>query len=210
MFFIGIDNVIVTPGILALFAARILRRCCGANRASKPMRRLTQRTKWRGWYLAVPVLKNPKHERFCQELAKGKTADEAYQIAGFKENRGNATRLKANESISDRVAELQERSAARVELTVSRLTEDLLRIAGKGEALAEAPGLSVARGAIMDAAKLNGLVVERKEVGQPGEFDDLNAHELRARLIREATELGARDIAASLSGREGGAGSKPH
>lgn len=48
------------------------------------------------------------------------------------------------------------------------------------------------------------------EVGQPGDFDGLDADELRKRLVREATELGARDIAASLSGREGQTGRKPH
>jgi hypothetical protein len=48
---------------------------------------------------------------FLQELAKGKTADEAYQLAGYAENRGNAARLKANESIERRVGEILERSA---------------------------------------------------------------------------------------------------
>ncbi|MDI4239580.1 hypothetical protein OZ411_43140 [Bradyrhizobium sp. Arg237L] len=37
------------------------------------------------------VLTNTKQERFAQELAKGKIADEAYQLAGCKPNRGNAT-----------------------------------------------------------------------------------------------------------------------
>ena len=54
----------------------------------------------------VPVLDNQRHERFAQELAKGKTADEAYQLAGYKPNRGNATTPKANQSIAARVAEL--------------------------------------------------------------------------------------------------------
>lgn len=30
----------------------------------------------------MPVLKNARHEKFAQALAKGKTADEAYQLAG--------------------------------------------------------------------------------------------------------------------------------
>lgn len=55
----------------------------------------------------MPVLPNQRHEAFAQALAKGKTADEAYTLAGFKPNRGNATRLKANESIRKRVEELQ-------------------------------------------------------------------------------------------------------
>ncbi|TAI65996.1 hypothetical protein [Bradyrhizobium sp. Leo170] len=58
------------------------------------------------------VLSNTKQERFAQELAKGKTADEAYQLAGCKPNRGNAT-PKASQSISDRVAELLERGTKR-------------------------------------------------------------------------------------------------
>lgn len=62
----------------------------------------------------MPVLPNQRHERFAHALANGKTADEAYQLAGFKPNRGNATRLKANESIAGRVAELQAMTAERV------------------------------------------------------------------------------------------------
>ncbi|WGG60511.1 terminase small subunit [Brucella intermedia] len=56
----------------------------------------------------MPVLKNARHEAFAQELAKGKTADEAYKIAGFKPNRGNAATLKRKQSISKRVSELLE------------------------------------------------------------------------------------------------------
>lgn len=51
----------------------------------------------------MPVLKNARHEAFAQELAKGKTADEAYKLAGFKPNRGNAATLKQKQSISKRV-----------------------------------------------------------------------------------------------------------
>jgi phage terminase small subunit len=40
----------------------------------------------------MPILENPKHERLAQEHAKGKAADEAYQLAGYTENRGNAAR----------------------------------------------------------------------------------------------------------------------
>jgi len=76
----------------------------------------------------MPVLKNARHEKFAQALAKGKTADEAYQEAGFKPNRGNATRLKANESISSRVDEIVGRSAEKAEATVERVLKELSRI----------------------------------------------------------------------------------
>ncbi|WP_421445734.1 hypothetical protein [Agrobacterium tumefaciens] len=49
------------------------------------------------------------------------TADEAYQKAGFKPNRGNAATLKANQSILDRVTELQSKAAKKAEITVDSL-----------------------------------------------------------------------------------------
>ncbi len=111
----------------------------------------------------MPPLPNAKHERFAQELAKGKTADEAYQNAGYRANRGNAATLKANQSVADRVSELQERAAIRTEVTVASITDRLLAIAAKGEAKEDASMLGVARAALMDAAKLNGLVVDKSE-----------------------------------------------
>lgn len=111
----------------------------------------------------MPQLSNPRHERFAQARAEGKTADEAYADAGYSPHRGNAARMSANESIAARVAELQEGAARMTETTVAGLTADLFRIAKAAEDLKEAPGLSVARAALMDIAKLNGLVVDRSE-----------------------------------------------
>ncbi len=56
----------------------------------------------------MPALGNARHERFAQELAKGKSATEAYEVAGYRPNSGNAATLKADQSISTRVAELIE------------------------------------------------------------------------------------------------------
>lgn len=113
----------------------------------------------------MPALENPKHERFAQELAKGKTADEAYAEAGYKPDRGNASRLTANDNVKTRVAEIQERAAVRTEITVADITKRLLAIATKAEGKDEAPMLSVARASLMDAAKLNDLVVDRQALG---------------------------------------------
>lgn len=120
----------------------------------------------------MPPLENQRHELFCQHLAKGKTADEAYELAGFKPNRGNAATLKAKQSISARVSDLQDRAASRTEVTVANITERLLAIAKKGETAADAPLLSVARAALMDAAKLNGLVVD-KSMSATASLEDL-------------------------------------
>ncbi len=63
------------------------------------------------------ILKNPRHERYAQELAEGKTADEAYRLAGFKPDGDNASTLKANQSILDRVAEIVGKAAERAEVS---------------------------------------------------------------------------------------------
>jgi phage terminase small subunit len=108
----------------------------------------------------VTALANPKHERFAQELAKGKTADEAYVIAGYKENRGNAATLKANQSILDRVQELQTVASMRVEVTVASLIKE----AGEIQALAvQEKQLSAASAALTIKAKLAGLWVDKSE-----------------------------------------------
>ena len=114
----------------------------------------------------MPVLPNPRHERFAQELAKGKSASEAYKLAGYKANDGNAATLKGNQRVLERVAELQKQAAARTGVTVERLTDDLLRIAAKAEADGSSSGLNAARQACMDVAKLNGLIIDKAEVAQ--------------------------------------------
>lgn len=114
----------------------------------------------------MPALANAKHERFAQLLAKGKTATEAYTEAGYAGDRTAASRLSTNVNIQTRLAELLERAAARTEITVASITERLLKIATKGEASADAPLLAVARASLMDAAKLNGLVVDKSAVAQ--------------------------------------------
>lgn len=128
----------------------------------------------------MPALENPRHERFAQLLAKGETADAAYVAAGYAENRHNASRLKTNETVTRRVAEIQERAATRTEVTVASITERLLKIAEKAEAKDEAPMLSVARASLMDAAKLNGLVVEKSLQAQTSVEDMLDALDRKA------------------------------
>jgi phage terminase small subunit len=76
----------------------------------------------------MPVLPNNKHELFAQGLAKGLSADVAYEQASYTPNRGNAARLKANESISGRVKELQEAAAAKAMVTKQWVLDHLKEI----------------------------------------------------------------------------------
>jgi phage terminase small subunit len=65
----------------------------------------------------MPVLPNNKHELFAQGLAKGLSADAAYQPAGYKQSRSAASRLSTNVNIRARVEELQNKAAEKVELS---------------------------------------------------------------------------------------------
>jgi phage terminase small subunit len=112
----------------------------------------------------MPALKNTRHERFAQELAKGSSQAEAYSAAGYEPSEQNASRLTRNDKVAARIAELQERAAVRTVITVAGITDRLLKIAEKGEKSNDAAMLNVGRASLMDAAKLNGLVIDKKDL----------------------------------------------
>ena len=114
----------------------------------------------------MATLSDPKHELFAQALATGKNQEQSYIAAGYSANdaRAKSSRLLAtNGNIFGRVNEIQSAAAIKAEITIERLTIYLMRIALAGEALGEASGLQAARAAIMDAAKLNGLLVDKSK-----------------------------------------------
>lgn len=92
----------------------------------------------------MPALKNPKHERYCQELADGKPYVEAYVAAGFKKSKSNAFVLRNRPEILERTREIVERerlverraeekaverAAERLSITRERVLEEYARIA---------------------------------------------------------------------------------
>jgi phage terminase small subunit len=77
----------------------------------------------------MSALKNKRWELYCQGIIEGKTSDKAYQDAGYKPNRGNATRLKAKESVVARIAELQAVILDKHAITVERILKEYERLA---------------------------------------------------------------------------------
>lgn len=103
-------------------------------------------------------LKNARHERFAQELAKGKSQVDAYKAAGFKPHTSAAARLFANVSITERVAELSSRAAEKAVVTVADIAAQLDEDREFARGLKQA---SAAVSASMGKAKVLGLVVNR-------------------------------------------------
>jgi hypothetical protein len=136
----------------------------------------------------MPILKNSRHERFCQELAKGKPASEAYVLAGFKPDRGAASRLSSKVSIRARVVELQAPVAEKTQITLERLTEMYL---ADREAAYKSGQLAVAKSAADSLAKMYGYFIERHEHGGPGDFERMSDDELRQLACRAIGAPGA-------------------
>ncbi|MEO6378434.1 MAG: hypothetical protein ABIO37_10460 [Caulobacteraceae bacterium] len=141
----------------------------------------------------MPALKNPRHERVARAVAAGQTPTEACTEAGYVNAAAAAHRLAADRKVQARVTELADPSAAaRMEMSLPAVTRRLMEIAGKGEAGGQAAGLSVARAAVMDAAKLNGLVVDKSVV--KAEVEVVDGRERLAALV-------AREVAAQKAGQ---------
>jgi phage terminase small subunit len=119
----------------------------------------------------------PKHELFAQGLAKGLTADQAYQDAGYSANRGNASTLKQKQSIQDRVAELLEK-ARNVEDQATSIAIEKLAIT-KERVLAELAKIGFSD--IRKAIKWNGHLVREEDNNEGG--DVLLIKETRTNLV---------------------------
>lgn len=120
----------------------------------------------------MPVLKNARHERFAQELAKGKPASQSYEAAGYKPSDAHASRLAGNGKVRARLSELQERTAEKAVCTA----DDIARQLDEDRLLARKVKVpSAAVSASMGKAKLFGLIKERHEHtganGGPIKFD---------------------------------------
>lgn len=111
----------------------------------------------------MPALTNHRHERFAQELAKGKSASQAYEDAGYKPNRQAASRLLSNDDVQGRVGELQQTGAKRAEMTVEGHLKRLKDLSDKAEEIGQ---LSAAITAEQLRGKVSGYYVERHEVEQ--------------------------------------------
>ncbi|HEY7243379.1 MAG TPA: hypothetical protein VH678_05790 [Xanthobacteraceae bacterium] len=152
----------------------------------------------------MPVLKNPRHERFARLLASGKTAVDAHELAGYKRDDGHASRWARKPEIRARVQEIAGTAAERAAVTVDGLIAKAEAVLA---AAMEAGQHSAAIAAIKEIGVLSGKRIERSERGQPGEFDWLD------RLSVAELELlanGELDIESYRKGGDGSSRSRTH
>ncbi len=77
----------------------------------------------------MAILKNVRHEKFAQNLARGMSATKAYSNVGYKPSEAHASRLAGNGKVRTRVAELMAPAVEATEATVERVLEEMVRLA---------------------------------------------------------------------------------
>lgn len=158
----------------------------------------------------MPVLDNTQHELFAHEIVKGASQRDAYRTAGYKVKSDAAadacaSRLLSNARIKGRIEELktqvETRTVEKLAVTrawvIAKLVENVER-AMTNEPVKDAQGTptgeykyngNVANRALELLGKEQGMFVDRKEVGKPGDFADLTPEQLDEFIISEAQDL---------------------
>jgi hypothetical protein len=76
----------------------------------------------------MPALRNPKYEKFSNELAELKPLLEAFKAAGFAPHAGNATRLSKRPEVRARVQELLDEAAEFADIRRVRVLLEIDRV----------------------------------------------------------------------------------
>src|SRR5215472_17327859 len=113
----------------------------------------------------MSILKNPRHERFVQEVASGCSQSEAYETAGFRSatpaaTKANASRLMSRQEVRERVAELQLAQGRQSEIKRADIIEMLLADRERAHASRQ---IAAAVRAAEVIGKLLGMFVDRRE-----------------------------------------------
>jgi hypothetical protein len=106
-------------------------------------------------------LRNPRHEKFVTGLFEGLPASRAFVEAGYAPNDGNAIRLKGNEKVQARLAELQAAAQRDSEVTVKSLLAELEQARLQASDLKQ---YSAVVRSIESKARISGLLTEKVEV----------------------------------------------
>lgn len=147
------------------------------------------------------VLRNVRYERFCQLIVGGKMdPDEAYMTVGFKAKNARyaASRLTMKPLIAKRIEELLQATANKAMLSRSKILERIYEDWEKARSLGQMP--AALKAAEMMGKELHRMFIERKEIGNAGDFDKKSPEELVDYIKNELREMGmdTKEIQAKL------------
>lgn len=158
----------------------------------------------------MPVLTNPRHERFAAIIAQGLLNERwsqgrAYQQAGyFAKDAGKsggsaeaaASRLlKKVQPILDRVREIQGQAAKRTKITVATIVDELEEARDVAKGQSQGAAMVAATSA---KAKILGLSVDRIEQGKPGDFSASDTTAMVADQLLKQAGIGEEHISGDM------------
>lgn len=135
----------------------------------------------------MPVLKNPKHERFAQEIAKGTDRREAYALIGLKPDAHQGVIDKLYRHCKQRIDQIMRAGATKAGTTTQRVMQMLENNYEMAVAKGDMAGANKAAELI---GKQLGMFVERKEVGVPGAFDGMTLEQKQEKAVALVKMLG--------------------
>lgn len=149
----------------------------------------------------MPALHSIRMERFARYLLETGVQSQAYLRAGYKAHSRNtldaaASRLARSVKVKARIRELQGKMVTRNRITVDTLLED---IAADRELARRLEQPSAAIAATQLAARLCGLLVDRKEQGAPGDFGSQSAADVLSMVRHELGDAAADAMEAALA-----------
>jgi len=126
-----------------------------------------------------------------QLLAQGQSVEQAYKIAGFRYDSGNASRMINAPAFQARLQILTDRRAQKVTTVCEVTTESLIAECEEARLMAiELKQPQSILAAIKEKGVLSGKRIERSETGEPGEFEGMNEQELAEYIGKKMAELG--------------------
>lgn len=161
----------------------------------------------------MPALKDPRRERACQLRASGKTFEASYREAGYSYKPASAAKFFKHHAVASRITEIvadhYEDERKKREISVKEAGIDEAWIVKRLKYLADISlqGYPIKRNGVLTgelgrpdgptavkcltlAANMRGLLVQRHEVGAPGDFARMTDDELDDSLVQTAQALG--------------------
>ena len=132
-------------------------------------------------------LRNPRHEAFARSYVRLGVARRAYVEAGYQSRMpveltqcgpvdACASRLLKHPKVERRIEGIRQAMVKRADITEDNILEKLERVYHRAM---DADQLAAANQAATAQAKLVGMLIDRKEIGDAGEFQRMTEQELR-------------------------------
>ncbi len=103
----------------------------------------------------MPKLRNPKHEAFARMCARGFSLADAFMFAGYRPDRGHASRLRARPDVQARIDDYAREFVSQRPAGPQAVIASLLALAERSAHLDTPAGFKEARVALIEARRVD-------------------------------------------------------